>query len=217
MPISDAFDLIVFDLDGTLVDSRYDLADAVNYAMEQLGKPLLSYDDLPPLLGSGLAYLLEQATGTDDPQVIQRAKEYFDAYYEAHFVDKTQLYPGVMETLQALNRHKKAIYSNKLQYFTQRIADELKLTPLMDLVQGAQPELYALKPSPEGLHRILRKLNIPAERAIMIGDSTHDIEAGKAAGMKTCAMTYGYRSAAILKAEAPDYVLDQFSDLFVPK
>ena len=217
MPISDAFDLMVFDLDGTLVDSQYDLADAVNHAMAQMGKPPLTYEELPPLLGSGLGYLLEQAAGTDDPGVIQRAKEHFDAYYEDHFVDKTRLYPGVMDTLQALKGCNKAIYSNKLQYFTERIADELQLTPLMDVVQGAQPELYALKPSPEGLHRILRKLQVPAERALMVGDSTHDMEAGKAAGMKTCAMTYGYRPAAVLQAEGPDYIFDRFSDLCARK
>ena len=207
------FDLLVFDLDGTLVDSRYDLADAVNHAMKKLGRPRLAYDDLPPLLGSGLGYLLEQAVGTDDAGLVRRAKQYFDEYYEQHFTDKTQLYPGVMETLQALDAKTKAIYSNKMQYFTSRITEALGLREQMDMVQGAQPEAFALKPDPEGLYRILRKLDTPADKALMIGDSTHDLEAGRAAGMKTCAVTYGYRPAEVLKKQSPDYIVGRFPDL----
>lgn len=212
MPALDQFELLVFDLDGTLVDSRHDLTDAVNHAMEKLSRPKLSYDELPPLLGSGLSFLLEEATGTDNQELIRQAKQYFDEYYEQHFTDKTELYPGVMPTLQALP-HKKALYSNKMQYFTRRISDALGLRPLMDVVQGAQPEKYPLKPHPEGLYRILRKLDVPAEQALMIGDSTHDLEAGQAAGMKTCAVTYGYRPAEVLKRHSPDYIVDRFSDL----
>ena len=204
---------MVFDLDGTLVDSRYDLADAVNHAMKKLGRPRLAYDDLPPLLGSGLGYLLEQAVGTDDAGQVQRAKQYFDEYYEQHFTDKTQLYPGVMITLQALGAYRKAIYSNKMQYFTDRIAEALGLRAQMDVVQGAQPEKYPLKPDPEGLRRILRKLDIDAGKALMVGDSTHDLEAGRAAGMETCAVTYGYRPAEVLRRQSPDYTIDQFSEL----
>ncbi|NBC07519.1 MAG: HAD-IA family hydrolase [Bacteroidetes bacterium] len=213
MPALDEFDLLVFDLDGTLVDSRYDLADAVNFAMEKMGRPQLAYDDLPPLLGSGLRYLLEKAAGTADRQQVERAKQHFDDYYEQHFTDKTRLYPGVMSTLQALDAKTKAIYSNKMQYFTGRIADALGLREHMAMVQGAQPESFALKPDPEGLYRILRKLDTPANKALMIGDSTHDLEAGRAAGMKTCAVTYGYRPAAVLKKQSPDYIVDRFPDL----
>ncbi|HKK78311.1 MAG TPA: HAD-IA family hydrolase, partial [Phaeodactylibacter sp.] len=143
----------------------------------------------------------------------EQAKQYFDAYYEQHFTDKTRLYPGVMETLRALDAKTKALYSNKMQYFTDRIADALGLREQMDMVQGAQPESFALKPDPEGLYRILRKLDTPAAKALMIGDSTHDLEAGHAAGMKTCAVTYGYRPADVLEKQSPDYIIDRFPDL----
>lgn len=215
MPALDKFDLLIFDLDGTLVDSRYDLADAVNFAMEKIGRPQLSYDDLPPLLGSGLRYLLEKTAGTTDPMKIEQAKQYFDDYYEQHFTDKTRLYPGVMETLRALQSKTKAVYSNKMQYFTDRIAEALGLREQMDMVQGAQPDTFALKPDPEGLYRILRKLNTTADKALMIGDSTHDLEAGQAAGMKTCAVTYGYRPAEVLEKYSPDYIIDRFADLLL--
>ncbi|MEQ8705279.1 MAG: HAD-IA family hydrolase [Phaeodactylibacter sp.] len=213
MAFLDNIDLIVFDLDGTLVDSRFDLADAVNHAMQQLGRPLLSYEALPPLLGSGLSYLLKEAAGTDDPEMLTKAKRHFDDYYAEHFVTKTKPYPGVMDTLRALKPKKTAIYSNKLQHFTGRIAEALKMAPLMDVVQGANPDAYPLKPHPAGLQRILDQLQVPADRALMVGDSTHDIEAAKAAGMYTCAVTYGYRPRAVLAEEAPDYFVDQFPEL----
>jgi phosphoglycolate phosphatase len=118
-----------------------------------------------------------------------------------------------MTTLQALKPKKTAIYSNKLQHFTGRIAEALDMAPLMDMVQGANPDAYPLKPHPAGLHRILKQLEVPADRALMVGDSTHDIEAAKAAGMYTCAVTYGYRSRKELEVEAPAYFVDQFSEL----
>jgi phosphoglycolate phosphatase len=213
MAFLDTIDLIVFDLDGTLVDSRFDLADAVNHAMQELGRPTLSYEALPPLLGSGLSYLLEAAAGTDDPETLRTAKAHFDEYYAGHFVNKTKPYPGVLETLRALKPKKTAIYSNKLQHFTGRIAEALNMAPLMDIVQGANPDAYPLKPHPAGLQRILEQLKVPPGQALMVGDSTHDIEAAKAASMPTCAVTYGYRSRKELEEEAPDYFIDRFPEL----
>ncbi|MCB0549409.1 MAG: HAD-IA family hydrolase [Phaeodactylibacter sp.] len=211
--------LLIFDLDGTLVDSRFDLGDAVNYALEKLGKPLLHYDELPPLLGSGLSYLLQKATGEVTPGTLQRARQLFDHYYGSHHADKTRCYPGVQETLAALPHLKKAVYSNKAQGFTEAIIRELGLAPYFDKVQGAQPEKYPLKPDPAGVKAILKSLDIGPEKAMMIGDSTHDLEAGKAAGLYTCAVTYGYRPADVLLKMRPDYVIGSFAELleFLPE
>lgn len=205
--------LIIFDLDGTLIDSRFDLGDAVNYALEKLGKPKLTYEELPPLLGSGLSYLLQKATQEEDPAILQHARRLFDEYYSQHHADKTRCYPGVKETLAALPHLRKAVYSNKAQEFTEAIIRKLGLAPYFDKVMGAQPERYPLKPDPAGIRIILEELGTPPESALMAGDSTHDMEAGKAAGLQTCAVTYGYRPAEVLQKAGPDYMIRSFSGL----
>lgn len=208
-------DLLIFDLDGTLVDSRHDLADAVNYALEQMGKIPLAYEQIPPLLGSGIGKLLEDATGTDDAAELIQARRFFDEYYGDFFARKTVCYPDVQETLEYFSSKRKAIYSNKFQAYTEGIARQLGIYPLFDIVQGANPGLYPLKPHPKGLQLILERLEIPAERALMIGDSTHDLEAAKAAGIRTCAVTYGYRSLEELLACEPDFTIPRLKDLVV--
>lgn len=205
--------LIIFDLDGTLVDSRFDLADAANYALEKLGLPLLPYEAFPPLLGSGLSYLLQKATQAEEPSVRQQARQYFDEYYGRHYADKTRCYPGVEQALASLSHLKKAVYSNKAQVFTEAVIGKLGLAPYFDMVLGAQPGRYPLKPDPAGIRIILESLRVPPENALMAGDSTHDMEAGRAAGLRTCAVTYGYRPAGMLKEMSPDFMIGSFTEL----
>jgi phosphoglycolate phosphatase len=206
--------LIIFDLDGTLIDSSHDLTDAVNHAIAPLGKPPLAYDELPALLGSGLTHLLEVTANIGDEETMKTTKARFDEYYEDNFANNTQLYPGVHSTLEQLSKdYKLAIYSNKLQYFTSRIAEALQIAPFFAKVQGAATEMYPLKPHPAGVTHILTELNTEASRTLMVGDSTHDIEAAQSAGVKSCAVTYGYRHAEVLKAVKPDYIIGQFDEL----
>lgn len=212
LPLAD-IDLLIFDLDGTLVDSRDDLCDAVNYSLEQMGKPLLTYDQLPPLLGDGIGRLLEGAVRTNDAAELKQARHYFDEFYGEFHTRKTVCYPGVKETLAYFRHKKKAIFSNKLHGFTEGITRRLELTPLFDLVLGAQPGAFPLKPEPGGLQYILQRLGVPAAKALMVGDSTHDIEAARAAGLRTCAVTYGYRSAADLAAARPDFTINTLPEL----
>ncbi len=205
--------LIVFDLDGTLVNSQYDLHDAVNYALSVLGRPPIPAQQIPSMLGGGIRQLIQMALGKDAQALKHQALQHFKAYYQKHYADKTVCYPGVKETIAALNSCKKAVLSNKAHAFTTGILQKTGLYEQFDAVLGAQPEKYALKPSPEGLMHILRLLQIPAEQTLMVGDSTHDIEAARALGAKTCAVTYGYRPAAILQKARPDVMIDRMEDL----
>ncbi|MCB0569350.1 MAG: HAD-IA family hydrolase [Phaeodactylibacter sp.] len=209
-----SIELLIFDLDGTLVDSRFDLCDGVNYALEKLGLPQrISYEEAPTLLGSGLNYLIQAAAGSDDPALLRQASRYFEDYYSRYYALKTRPYHGVPETLAALSRFKKAVFSNKAQAFTTGIVHELQLEPYFGMVLGAQPGLYALKPDPSGIRFLLSELAVQPENALMVGDSTHDMEAARAAGIRCCAATYGYRPAEVLAATKPDFMIHNFEEL----
>lgn len=205
--------LLICDLDGTLVDSKYDLAAALTYALEPFGKGPIQADEIPPLLGSGLSALLRMTLGDVPAEAHALAKQRFDAYYQAHTSDLSVCYPGVSETLGLLTTIKKAVFSNKSQPFTIRVLEEMALDRYFDMALGAQPERYPLKPAPDGIRMILQNLGVAPEEALMVGDSTHDIEAAHAAGVRACAVTYGYRPAAALAPCAPDYMIDSFQEL----
>ncbi len=208
-----AFDLYIFDLDGTLVNSQYDLCDAVNYAMEQLGRPPIHIAQMPALLGEGITRLLQRVLGTAEEATLAEARRHFDAYYHRHYTRKTKPYSGVEEVLSRMAFAKKAVCSNKHHPFTVGILRTLKLDAHFDLILGAQPDKYRLKPAPDPILLILDRLAVPPHRALIIGDSTHDIEAGKAAGIATCAVTYGYRPAQLLRAAQPDWLIDDIREL----
>ena len=209
----EGIELLIFDLDGTLVDSQYDLADAVNFALFRMAKPQFPYGVILPMLGGGVRSLISQAFETSVPEEIDEALGFFNEFYEKNHAVKTDYYPGVRETLGKLKSKTMAVLSNKPHRFTEGIMAKLDHEGYIDLVQGAKPEIYALKPSPEGLRKILQKLNIAATKALMVGDSTHDIMAAKSIGMRTCAVTYGYRSKEVLAGEEPDIMVDSFAEL----
>ncbi len=211
-PFSD-IRLIVFDLDGTLVNSQFDLLDAVNYALGKLDKNPIEQEQIAGMLGGGIRQLISLALGQNAEPAFSKAFQLFKQHYSKHFANKTKPYPGVPETLAALSSYKKAVLSNKAHPFTVQIIRKTGLEKHFELVLGAQPDKYALKPSPEGLRYILQELNISSRQALMVGDSTHDIEAAKALNMKTCAVTYGYRPADLLKRAKPDVLIKQMQDL----
>lgn len=206
-------ELLVFDLDGTLVNSQYDLGDAVNFALFNMARPQLAYEEIPPMLGGGVKKLLSNAFGTSRQEEIDQALVFFNEFYAKNHAVKTDYYPMVRETLAKLKNKTMAVLSNKPHNFTKAIMDKLDEEGCFDIVLGAQPGLYGLKPNPEGLAKILQKLNISASKTLMIGDSTHDIMTGKAIGTWTCAVTYGYRPGEVLANEEPDIMIDSIEAL----
>lgn len=210
MPIK----LLIFDLDGTLIDSSLDITNAINYALKPLGLPPLTTKDTIKMVGEGITRLIEKLLsnvslgGNDDVKkaVIDRFLE----HYGNHLLDNTRAYPGVMETLEDLRDYKKAVISNKREAFSIRILDGLGMSKFFDIIIGSDstPEK---KPSPLPVLRVLRELTTKPEEAIIIGDSNLDIEAGRAAGLKTVAVTYGYRTLDVIKDA--DYVIDRIEDL----
>jgi phosphoglycolate phosphatase len=211
--------LIIFDLDGTLIDSSIDITNAINYAIEPYGVKPITVHETISLVGEGITRLMEKIVdrsqkSEDRSQTKEIDKDIlvdrFLEHYSAHLVDKTTVYPGVRETLERLKDYKKAVISNKREALSTKILNDLGLLKYLDLVVGSDttPER---KPSPIPILHVLSKLNIKPEDAVIVGDSNFDIEAGNAAGIKTVAVTYGYRPLDLLKGA--DYLIDEMSEL----
>ncbi|MEW6740351.1 MAG: HAD family hydrolase [Nitrospirota bacterium] len=206
--------LIIFDLDGTLIDSSIDITNAINYAIEPYGVKPITIEETISLVGEGITRLMEKIVVSHQPSAISLSRdllvERFLDYYSAHLVDRTTVYPGVRETLERLKDYKKAVISNKREALSTKILNDLGLLKYLDLVVGSDttPER---KPSPIPILHVLSKLNIKPEDAVIVGDSNFDIEAGKAAGIKTIAVTYGYRPLDLLKGA--DFIINRMDKL----
>jgi phosphoglycolate phosphatase len=208
-----SIETVLFDLDGTLIDSRVDLTSAVNAALESAGLPRKPEGDVVPHVGNGLRVLMAGVFGPVDPAVLEKGIKTFEAYYEAHCVDATTLYENVGSALAELSLSAKiGIVTNKPHHFAKKIIDQLGIGRSVGVVVGGDsfPEK---KPHPRPLQEATRSLGGRIESTLMVGDGTQDIAAGKAAGIKTCAVRYGYGfSDEILKLK-PDFVISRFTEL----
>lgn len=210
-----AVELIIFDLDGTLINSVPDLTETLNASLKLNKKDLFTEQDVQKMVGSGIRKLLEDAIKQINSSIpLEELLTTFKEEYAINLKEKkATTYSLVEETLQKLTTYKKAVLSNKLDVFTKQIITDLNFDSYFDIVLGANIEKYQTKPSSEGIEYILKSLNIKPENALMIGDSTHDIHAAKNANIKSCAVTYGYRSKEILAKEKPDYIINSISEI----
>jgi phosphoglycolate phosphatase len=206
-----AIKAVIFDLDGTLVDSSKDICFAINYALDGLNVRKVTVPETISLIGEGISRLFEKLIelrkiSADRDLMIRR----FSDYYADHLVDNTAIYPGVIETLQSLDGCRKAIISNKREEFSVRVLESLGIGRFFELVVGSDTTSEK-KPSPLPIRYVLSKFGIDSGEAVIVGDSTYDIEAGKAAGIGTIAVTYGYRPVDLLR-EA-DYIVDSMPEI----
>lgn len=209
-----SLELIIFDLDGTLINSVPDLTDTLNVIFNLQEKEQFNEQEVTKMVGSGIKVLLEEAAEkVGYTSSIDNLLTDFKKQYDKSLIVKTKPYHGVRETLKKLPQFKKAVLSNKLDIYTKQIISELDLEDNFNIVLGANTNLYGSKPSPEGIEYVLNKLQVKPENTLMVGDSTHDIHAGKNAKVHTCAVTYGYRSQEILKKESPDFMINNISEL----
>ncbi|MBI5847120.1 MAG: HAD-IA family hydrolase [Nitrospirae bacterium] len=202
--------LIIFDLDGTLVDSSIDLTNALNYAIEPYALEKLTEAQTKRLVGEGITKLLENLLGPERLAMHAPTLVRFMDYYSSHLLDHTAPYPGVAETLANLRNYKKAVISNKREALSTEVLQGLGLLQHFDAVLGSD-STGQKKPSPMPLLKVMQMLSVGPEETVIIGDSNFDIEAGKAAGTVTCAVTYGYRDAALL--QDADFIIDTFPEI----
>lgn len=205
-------DLLIFDLDGTLADTRADLTAAVNDALRRLTISPLSMERVCEYVGDGVHTLLRRALGPEHLDVVDTGVRFFREYYAVHLLDQTHLYPDVRQTLEHFGGKRKAIVTNKPLDFTQRILKGLEIDSYFELVLGGDSTVER-KPHPEPARKVLRSTGVAARLAAVIGDSPADIEMAKHAGIYSVGVTYGLRSTAVLQAAGPDLLLHDLREL----
>lgn len=202
--------LLIFDLDGTLADTAQDIADAVNYALKPFVQRTYSVEETKAMVGSGISRLLASLLPENSEQNRETVLNRFLEYYSDHVIDNTTLYPHVKETLSSLKGYKKAVVSNKREALSKRVIEGLGIIHFFDVIFGSD-SVPEIKPSPVPILTLLERFGASRDEAVIIGDSNYDVEAGRAAGVTTIAVTYGFRKRDVLK-EA-DFIIDRFNEL----
>jgi len=214
--------LLVFDLDGTLIDSRLDLIHSVNAMLRHFERPELDGDVIASYVGDGAPALVRRALvhrdgSEDDEAFFRSALEYFLGYYRLHKLDHTTVYEGIPETLAALARasngvqREMAVLSNKPVRPSQDIVQALGLGDYFVRIYGGN-SFPTKKPDPLGVRTLLEETSVQAAEALMIGDSSVDVLTGRNAGLWTCGVTYGF-APHTLEEVPPNVVIDRPRDL----
>jgi phosphoglycolate phosphatase len=225
----DSIRLLIFDLDGTLIDSRLDLIHSVNATLRHFARPELAGEVIASYVGDGAPALVRRALGRDgddedDEELFRQALEYFLGYYRMHKLDHTTVYDGIAETLAALTRDSRraepgervpirlmAVLSNKPVRPSQDIVQALGLGSYFVRVYGGN-SFPTKKPDPLGVRTLLEETGVQARQALMIGDSSIDVLTGRNAGTWTCGVTYGFAPHTLAGVE-PDVVVEEPREL----
>jgi phosphoglycolate phosphatase len=205
--------LLIFDLDGTLIDSRLDLAKAVNATREHMAKPPLPHELIFGYVGNGAPVLVQRAMGPDTTaEEVQAALEFFLAYYKDHALDYTVLYPGVRDSLEQLRSAgaQLAVLTNKPVGITRLIMDRLALSDKMFRIYGGN-SFDQKKPHPVGIDTLRKEAQTSQEDTWMIGDSWVDIQTARNAGVPSCGVTYGFQPESLVEFP-PDVLVDRLED-----
>lgn len=203
---------LIFDLDGTLIDSKLDLALAVNATLAELGRQPLPHEQIFSFVGNGAPALIARALGSDaSEQDCLLGLEFFIKYYSAHKLDNTTLYPGVREALDALKGMPMAVYTNKPVRVSRSIIQELGMSDYFRFVYGGN-SFERKKPDPMGLDSILREFGAAPRQAMVVGDSEVDVQTARNSGTWICGVTYGFGSHRFTEYP-PDLVVDNLTEL----
>ena len=206
-------DLLIFDLDGTLIDSKKDLADSVNAMRLWRGLPALPDEQVSSYVGDGAPTLVRRALPDASEKDLAEALQYFLDYYRAHMLDATTLYPGVREGLNRLRdaRVPLAVLTNKPVKFSVQLIERLGLTPHFFRVYGGN-SFQEKKPHPVGIDNLVTESGAARERTTMVGDSAVDVRTARNAGVQACGVSWGFQPETFAAAP-PDFVIDAMEAL----
>ena len=203
---------LIFDLDGTLIDSKLDLIHSVNAMLREMKRQQLAAETISGYIGHGAPQLVARALGVGaTEEELKSALQFFLGYYEEHKMDNTSAYPGVADTLAQLSHLPMAVLTNKPARISVRILNSLGLEKYFRAIYGGN-RFESKKPDPFGANKILQEFGIVAREALLVGDSEVDVQTARNAGMQTAAVNYGFglHDRAMHPA---DIYLDRFGDL----
>ena len=218
-----AIKLVIFDLDGTLIDSRLDLVHSVNAALRHIGRPELPDEVIASYVGDGAPILIQRALGGEvvDEALVRKGLEFFLTYYREHKLDHTTVYAGIADALAAIQHsqnggsqavpRKMAVLSNKPVNPSRRIVKALGLDDFFFQVYGGN-SFPTKKPDPQGVNTLREECGCSAEETIIIGDSDIDVLTARNAGIWSCGVTYGFAPHS-LQAAPPDVLVDSPTEM----
>lgn len=205
-------ELMIFDLDGTLIDSRQDIANAVNHTLREIGLKEKSMEEISSYIGTGVEDLIRKSIDGKADCCFEKAFSIMSEYYRKHSFDNTRLFPGVKDILEHFKSKRKIIITNRKREYAVEMLKALNIYDYFEYVAGGD-NLGCMKPSSCPLEKAMQKFKMNKEKTIMIGDMHIDILAGKKAGIATCAVTYGIgKKEDIIKA-GPDYIINDIAEL----
>jgi phosphoglycolate phosphatase len=205
--------LLIFDLDGTLIDSRLDLAHAVNATRAEMGKGPLPHETIYTYVGNGAPVLIQRAMGPNvAAEETAAALEFFLDYYRRHAVDYTKLYPGVKESLEGLHKAgvAMAVLTNKPVRISRAIVEHFDLSRLLARTYGGN-SFDRKKPDPVGIDTLREELGVSREETWMVGDSYVDVQTARNAGVPVCGVTWGFQPESF-REFPPDVLVGRLED-----
>ncbi len=204
--------LLIFDLDGTLIDPRDDIAASINHALVQVGADAQAATLIHRQIGRPLDDIFLDLIGDGDRERALSASAKYREHFYNHCADASQLYDGVADTLATLSRdHDLAVATTKQSFMAERVIDLFGLTPYFKKVQGTDG--FPAKPAPDIILRLLTELDACATETWMVGDRTSDIEAAQNAGVRAVGVTYGIGTRTELVSAKPQALIDRFAEL----
>ena len=205
-------EMLIFDLDGTLVDTRRAISDAVNYTLREMGKKELSFEKILSYIGGPLENLMEKVLETKNIEEIKKGGDIFNSYYKKNSKEKVKLYPHVKQTLQHFSHKKKALVTNASEKMAMMTLEHFKIKGYFEKIFTGDEE-NCVKPSACPINRTREYLKACSRNSLMIGDMAVDIEAGRKAGIKTCGVTYGIGKEEEIRKASPDFIINDIAEL----
>lgn len=204
------YQTVIFDLDGTLLDTLADLTNSVNHVLQTFGYPTRSIDEVRSFVGNGVKILLKRSFPPIDEELLEKAYVVFSQYYAIHMYDNTKPYNNVITLISSLGNRNLAIVSNK----TNNAVEELNkrfFTPYINTAIGTPPEYK--KPHPYSIFEVMKHFNSDSSNSIYVGDSDVDIETAHNAGLLCIGVSWGFRGRNYLLSHGADYVVDTANEL----